>query len=193
MYSAAFESAILRCMIYEVGGFFKLTLDVEAGLIDTAAQRKAVGYVDDPLDSGGETKYGVAKNANPNIDIANLDWEGAKAIYYTKYWLAANCDKIDGRIAVLHFDGAVNNGVGRAAKFLQRAVGVTDDGAIGPGTLGAVAAKDPIDVCNSICDQRAKYYDDIIANKPSQEKYRNGWMRRIDEMRAFTTDPTRTF
>jgi lysozyme family protein len=189
MYSDAFEKAVDHAMKYEVGGFW----DVDAPGARDGTNKKASGYVNDPVDPGGETKYGVAKNANPTVDITNLDWEGAKAIYYTKYWLAAKCDKLDGRIAVLHFDSAVNHGVGRAAKFLQRAVGVTDDGAIGDGTLGAVAAKDPIDVCNSICDQRAKFYDDIIKNKPSQEKYRKGWMRRVDEMRIFTTDPARIF
>jgi lysozyme family protein len=189
MYTKAFEEAVNHAMLYEVGGFW----NVDAPGARDGTNKRNSGYVNDPDDAGGETKYGIAKNANPDVDIANLDWEGAKEIYYKKYWLAAKCDKMNGRVAVLHFDGAVNHGVGRAAKFLQRAAGVEDDGAIGPGTLGAVAAKDPIDLCNSICDQRAKFYDDIIKNKPSQEKFRKGWMRRIDEMREYTTDPDRTF
>ena len=39
------------------------------------------GYVNDPRDSGGETKYGIAKKFYPNLDIKNLTVEQAKAIY----------------------------------------------------------------------------------------------------------------
>lgn len=193
MYSNAFEKAVDHAMLYEVGGFWRLTPEVEAGLIATKEQRKAVGYTIDPNDRGGETKFGVAKNANPDIDVTDLTWAHAKDVYFKRYWIAGKCENMAGRVAVLHFDGCVNHGVGRAAKFLQRALGVTDDGAIGPGTLAALNSKDPIEVCNSICNQRVKFYDKIIANDPTQAKYRNGWMRRIDEMRVFTTDPARDF
>ncbi len=189
MYTKAFEDAVNHAMLYEVGGFW----NVDAPGARDGTNKRACGYVNDPHDAGGETKYGVAKNANPTVDIANLNWEGAKAIYYSHYWLAAKCDQMPGRVAVLHFDGAVNHGVGRAAKFLQRALIIGDDGVIGPGTLSALAHADPITVCNGICDQRAKYYNDIVAAKPDQARYLAGWMRRINEMRAFTTDPARTF
>jgi lysozyme family protein len=135
----------------------------------------------------------VAKSGNPDLNIATLDWEGAKRVYFRRYWLAAHCDELASRIAVLHFDGAVNHNPSRAGIFLQRAVGVEADGDIGPATLAAVAAKDAIVVCNLICDQRAKFYNDIVAKKPDQVRFLKGWLRRIDEMRAFTTDPTRTF
>jgi lysozyme family protein len=193
MQTQAFEKAVDHAMLYEVGGFWKLTPDVEAGLIDTPEQRKAVGYTIDPTDRGGETKFGVAKNANPDLDITNLTWAQAKDVYYGRYWVPGKCEEMPARVAVLHFDGCVNHGVGRAAKFLQRALGVEDDGAIGNGTLSALAAQDEISVCNAICDQRAKFYDAIIAHDPSQSKYRKGWMRRIEEMRVFTTDPNGIF
>ena len=45
-------------------------------------------------------------------------------------------------IAFAHFDAAVNTGVRQAAKLLQRAAGVEDDGRIGAITLGAVRAAD---------------------------------------------------
>lgn len=193
MYPAAFESAIFHCMIYEVGSFFKLTPEVEAGLVNTPAQRKAVGYVDDPLDRGGETKFGVAKNANPDLDITNLTWEGAKAVYYDRYWVAGMCDQLDARVGILHFDGCVNHGVVRSKKFLQRAVGVVEDGIIGKVTLAAIQTMDPIDLCNKICDIREQFYRDIVARNPSQSRFLNGWLRRISEMREFSTDPSANF
>jgi lysozyme family protein len=194
MYTKAFEDAINHAMLYEVGGHWNLeTPGVREGRISTAEQRKACGYVNDPLDRGGETKYGVAKNANPDLNITTLDWEAAKRVYFKRYWLAGDCQDMPGRVAVLHFDGCVNHGVGRAAKFMQRAAGVEADGDIGPASLKAINAKDQIALCNLVCDQRAAFYNNIVANNPPQVKYLKGWMRRINEMRAYVTDPARTF
>lgn len=189
VYSGTFIQAVQHLMLYEIGGFVDVTAP---GFLDGSNAHQS-GYENDPTDPGGETNYGIAKNANPNIDIANLDWTGAQAIYFQKYWIAGHCDKMPGCVAVLHFDGCVNNGVGAAAKFLQNAVNVTADGAIGPGTLAAVSSADYIAVCNAICDQRIQYYNNIVGRKPEQIKYLAGWTRRIEEMRIFTTDPNRNF
>jgi lysozyme family protein len=193
-YPKAFEEAVSHSMKYEVGGFWDVNHPaVAGGLIDTRANRKAVGYVDDPDDAGGETKFGVAKNANPDLDIARLTWEQAKAVYFVRYWLAGKCDRLPPRVAVLHYDGCVNHGIKRANMFLQRAVGVTPDGAIGSVTLAKVRLARELDLCDSIADQRALFYRQLAARKPSQGKYLAGWLRRIDEMRAFVTDPGRAF
>jgi lysozyme family protein len=200
-YTKSFEAAVNHAMLYEVGSHWNPdTPGVREGLIETQQQRRNVGYVNDPLDRGGETKYGVASKANPDLDIANLDWEGAKRVYFRRYWLAANCDDltlISPRLAVLHFDGAVNHGVGRAGRFLQRAVGAVEDGDVGPATLKAVREfikkNGDIPLCNKICDLRADFYNQIVARDPSQKRFINGWMRRINEMRAFTTDPNVNF
>lgn len=180
-------------MLYEIGGFWKLTPEVIQGLITTDGQKRAVGYTNDPTDRGGETKYGIAKNANTDLNIATLDWEGAKRVYTKRYWLQGDCQNMSARVAVLHFDGCVNHGVGKAAIFLQTAVGATADGDIGPATIAALNSKNDIDVCNGICDRREEFYRNIVANNPSQGKYINGWLRRIQEMRAFTTNPATVF
>lgn len=197
-YPVSFETAVNHAMLYEVGGHWNSSSPgVEEGLISTPGQRKAVGYVNDPLDRGGETKFGVAKNANPNVDVTGLTWSEAKSIYYQNYWLTSKCDRITSlspRLAVLHFDGAINHGVGRAGRFLQRAVGATEDGAIGPGTLkaleSAISQKGDIALVNAICDLREAFYEDIIRKNPTQERFRNGWLRRIREMREFATNPS---
>ncbi len=189
MYTQAFESAVNHAMLYEVGGSWNLTTP---GVID-GTNLKACGYGNDPTDRGGETKYGIAKAANPDVDILNLDWEGAKAIYYRNYWLAGSCDKLAGRIGALHFDGCMNHGVGRAAKFLQRAISATDDGNIGPASIASANKANPIVVCQSICNQRVKYYNDIVKQAPAQVKYLKGWTRRIEEMRVFSTNPNGKF
>ena len=86
------------------------------------------------------------------------------------------------KVAILHFDGCVNHGVTNAAKFLQRAVNVVDDGMIGPVTLGRLQASDVDGVCDSICRQRADFYNAIVARKPSQARFIKGWLARINEV-----------
>jgi lysozyme family protein len=193
-YTRAFEKAVDHAMLYEVGGFWNVAHPaVKMGLIDSQEHRKAVGYTNDPVDAGGETKFGIAKRANPTVDIAKLTWEGALAIYYSHYWLKGKCDRLYPNVAVLHFDGCVNFGVGQAAKFLQRAVSVQVDGAIGELTIDAARMLNQITVCNTICDQRDTYYKQIVFNKPAQGRFLNGWLRRNAEMREFSTNPSNKF
>jgi lysozyme family protein len=193
-YTPAFEKAVDHTMLYEVGGFWNVAHPaVKMGLIDSKENRRAVGYTNDPVDVGGETKFGIAKRANPTVDIAKLTWEGALAIYYSHYWLKGKCDRLPANIAVLHFDGCVNFGVGQAAKFLQRSVSVQVDGAIGEITIDAAKMLNQITVCNTICDHRDNYYKQIVFNKPAQGRFLNGWLRRNAEMRAFSTNPANKF
>lgn len=186
MYSPEFEMAVEHAMLYEVGGHWNLDKPgVREGLIDTKEQRRAVGYVNIPQDRGGETKYGIAARANPDVDIADLDWEAAKRIYYKRYWLASDCDQLPPRLSLLHFDGAVNHGIGRANKFLQRAVGAAADGDIGPATLAAVRAADELKVCEKICHMREEFYRAIVDRDSSQSMFLNGWLRRINEVKEY--------
>jgi lysozyme family protein len=75
------------------------------------------------------------------------------------------------------FDGAVNSGVGQAAKWLQRAVGVKDDGIIGQGTLAAVRAMDQYKLAAVFNGQRLKFMTELKVF----DKYGKGWARRIAE------------
>jgi lysozyme family protein len=102
------------------------------------------GYVNDPNDPGGETKFGISKRAYPNIDIPNLTIDGAKAIYLEDYWRRCVCDALPSPINFSVFDTAVNSGVREAAKLLQETLGVPAEGIIGPGTREAIQGKDPI-------------------------------------------------
>lgn len=113
-------------------------------------------------DAGGWTKWGVAQNANPDVDVANLTKEGALKIYYDRYWKASGADKItDPKLQAVHFDAAVNHGVGGAAESLKQS---------GNTAEGYLAA-------------RTQKYHNIVANNPSQKKFLNGWLNRIDDLR----------
>lgn len=96
------------------------------------------GYVNDPRDPGGETKFGISKRAYPNEDIRNLTIERARAIYYRDYWIRSGCERAPEAMRFDLFDTAVNSGLSRAVRLLQLAAGVEDDGEIGPVTLKAL-------------------------------------------------------
>lgn len=98
------------------------------------------GYVNDPRDPGGETKFGISKRAYPDEDIANLTRERAMELYHRDYWLPIKGDEMTSDVATMVFDMAVNMGVGKAARVLQRALGVKEDGVLGPVTLSASRA-----------------------------------------------------
>jgi lysozyme family protein len=181
-----FEQALAHAMIYEVGSSFDPNdPETRAGLISTQAQRRKVGYTNDPEDRGGETKFGVAANANPGVDITRLNWEKATEIYSKKYWLAGGCHLLPTRVATIHLDGCINHGVIRASKFLQQVVGVNPDGMVGQGTAAAVNALDEITVCEALAARREEFYHTIVINNPAQSRFINGWMNRIAGVRAF--------
>lgn len=83
-------------------------------------------YSNDPDDPGGETKFGISKRYNPNIDIKNLTLDQAKLIYLNKYWLLAGCDSLSYPIDCITFDRSVLYGV-EDAKVWAKAADSWDD------------------------------------------------------------------
>lgn len=68
------------------------------------------GYVNDPRDPGGETKYGISKRSYPQIDIAQLTLDQAQAIYLRDFWMPSGCESMPWERALCAFDTAVNQG-----------------------------------------------------------------------------------
>jgi lysozyme family protein len=132
-------------------------------------------YSNNPRDPGGETKFGISKRAYPDLDIANLTLEQAKAIYLRDYWNRAQCDKFPPIVAFQVFDCAVNSGIGQAIRFLQRAVGVADDGQVGPMTLNAVRRLDAAEIVAKFNGQRL----DFMTKLSTWDVFGKGWARRI--------------
>lgn len=132
------------------------------------------GYVNDPDDPGQATKFGISQRAFPAEDIIGLTLERAKEIYMAKYWNTAKCDLLPQAVARVHFDTAVNQGVGTAAKILQKAAGVVVDGAIGPKTLEAAGRI----TATRYTVFRLSNYMKIIGKRPKSAKYARGWAKR---------------
>lgn len=156
------------------------------------------GYTDNPADRGnwtsgtigkGEcrgTKYGISAAAYPSEDIRALTVDQAKAIYRRDYWDRISGDALPYPVALVAFDAAVNSGVGRAVRWLQAAVGATQDGAIGQRTLAAVQATvarpdGVVGMCVEMLAQRNVF----MAASPGWAIFDDGWSRRLFRL-AFT-------
>lgn len=121
------------------------------------------------------TKYGIAANTYPDLDIGDLTLDQAKAIYRRDWWDAIGADEIDGAITYQVWDFAINAGMGTAKRALQRAVGVADDGAFGPVTLSAIRRASVPDVLLRFNAQRLRFYTSL-AKWP---EYGKGWTNRV--------------
>jgi lysozyme family protein len=105
------------------------------------------GFVNHPKDPGGMTNLGVTKRVWEEWVGHDVDEQAMRALtpeivgpmYKVKYWDKIKGDDLPDGVDYIVFDAAVNSGPGRAAKWLQAAVGASVDGAIGAGTLKAVA------------------------------------------------------
>lgn len=131
------------------------------------------GYVNDPRDPGGETKYGISKKAYPYADIKNLTIDQAKEIYKRDYWDRLEADRLPDSVRLMVFDCGVNCGLTASKKILQRAAGTKDDGIIGPKTMMAVQYTPDID--QQFAGFWLQYYTDL----PGWPTYGKGWTRRV--------------
>ena len=136
------------------------------------------GYSNHPDDPGGETNWGVTiavARANGYVgDMKDMDQTVAKAIYAKLYWLPA-FDALPYPVAFQIFDAAVNSGVGQAVRWLQRAVGVADDGKLGPLTLAAISAAPVAAVVLLFNAERLTF----MTNLSTWPSFGKGWARRI--------------
>ena len=144
------------------------------------------GYVDDPVDPGGATNLGITlrvlttwrHTAVSKDDVKNLTKDEAAAIYRASYWNALHCDSMPKGIDLMLFDTGVNMGCGRSAKFLQEAVSVAADGAIGPATLGAVNKANLADLIKGFAERRQAFYQSL----PTFVHFGKGWTNRVNQV-----------
>jgi lysozyme family protein len=149
------------------------------------------GFVNHPRDPGGATNRGVTigtlrslgmdLDGDGDVDIADLKSlteADAARVFKRFYWDAVQGDLLPSGVDYVVADFAVNSGPSRAAKHLQRAVGVTQDGNIGPQTLAAVRKADPIAVVQAVTDTRLRFLESL----PTWGTFGKGWARRVDEV-----------
>lgn len=117
------------------------------------------GYVNDPNDPGGETKYGISKRAHPHLDIQNLTPADAALVYFRDYWSKCGCSELDYPLNIVVFDSAVNCGVSKALHWLRESHDEWD-----------------------YLDKRKKFYLELA----KQDRFRGflkGWLNRLGDLR----------
>lgn len=136
-------------------------------------------YSDHKADTGGPTRHGVtqqvARNNGYQGDMRDFPVEQAKEIYRRQYWDAVRADELPDDVRFDVFDGAVNSGASQSIKWLQRAVGVTDDGALGRVTMGAVRVMPGYIVSARYNGHRLAF----MTNLKNWDAFSRGWARRI--------------
>lgn len=133
------------------------------------------GYVNDPRDPGGETKFGISKRSYPAEDIKGLTLERAKAIYRRDFWGVAGCDAVPDAMKFDLFDMAVNSGPVTAIKTLQRSAGVTPDGLLGPITLQALNSTPTPRLVARFNGHRLDFMTDL----KTWSVFGKGWAKRV--------------
>lgn len=144
------------------------------------------GLVDNPLDRGGATNRGITQRTYDAYrsthglakrSVALLEDAELRVIYHDDYWQAINGDALPEPVAAAVFDMAVSSGTWNAKIALQRAARTRTDGVIGPTTL--LAVKSTPEIVLRFLKQRAALIQEIVATRPSQVAFLEGWINRL--------------
>lgn len=139
------------------------------------------GNDDDPDDHGGRTSRGVTQREytawlteykRPNTDVWVAPQADIDQIYYDGYWMPL-CNDLPTPVDFLYFNMSVNAGPHQATMLLQRALGVIDDGRIGPVTRDAITKIDPKSFV-----LKYKVTCDAFYRRLGQPKFLRGWLNR---------------
>jgi lysozyme family protein len=142
-------------------------------------------FSDHPADPGGATRWGVTERvarANGYTGpMRQYPIEHARLVYRKLYWATTRCDELPSPLRYPVFDAAVNSGVRQSILWLQRAVGASPDGVIGPKTIAAAWAAPAEALARRMISDRLRFMTD----RKTWPVFGRGWARRIaDILRA---------
>lgn len=133
------------------------------------------GLIDDSSDPGGLTNWGISQRSYPNEDIRAMTKERAKVIFKRDFWVRVNADKLADGVAWQVSDFAYHSGPDTAVRYLQRALGVADDGYWGPTSQAAADAANESDTIMLLLSERMDFLT-RLKNWPNASR---GWVRRM--------------
>ncbi|MBB6262144.1 lysozyme family protein [Paenochrobactrum gallinarii] len=146
------------------------------------------GYVNNPKDPGGATKYGIThRTLAAHRGVASVTPAQVKAlskaeateIYRRSYWVQSGGDLLPVGIDFMAFDYGVNSGPAQAVKSLQRVVGVTADGIVGGQTVAAVKAYKG-DLIAAYAAERLRF----MRTLKTWPVFGRGWQKRVESVEA---------
>lgn len=145
------------------------------------------GYVNDPVDAGGETNFGISKRSFPDLNIRSLTQFQAAQIYKASYWNAnPQIEKLTSQeIATKTLDLMVNMGSRRGIKILQMSINqlhrsdqIPVDGKLGPMTVARANELDSKALLEALQENAARRYCSIVQSNLNQQKFLRGWLLR---------------
>jgi len=147
------------------------------------------GWSDHPSDPGGATMKGVTiatfrAFVNPKgtkDDLRKITDAQLETVYRRQYWDKVHGAELPDGVDFVTFDYSVHSGPTRAVKDLQKVVGVSQDGKIGPKTLEAIKSMGSRNVINKLCDTRLAF----LKRLKTWPTFGKGWSRRVAGVRDF--------
>lgn len=155
------------------------------------------GFVDHPRDPGGATNLGITRATLARwrrrpvsaADVKALTRAEAGAIYRGHFWDAIRADDLPAGLDIAAFDYAVNSGPAAAIRSLQKVLGLSADGRIGPATLAAARAAEPERTVRALTRERLR----VLRSLPTWPVFGRGWTSRTTrverEALAVSADP----
>jgi len=153
------------------------------------------GFVNDPVDLGGATNKGITiktfisyrkaiNGPSPTIkDLKNIPDEEWTSVLKMFFWDKWKADDIKSQsLANILVDWVWASGV-YGIKIPQRMLGVQQDGIVGPKTIEALNKEIPYIFWLSLMEERKDFVDNIVKNNPSQIRFKQGWLNRINDLK----------
>ncbi len=150
----------------------EVATDVIAEALPKVSRDEMIDFVISTLEGGDKVitdsngaiaKFGVNKEANPDVDVAGLTYDGAAGIATERYWKKIDADNLpmDMRLPALSF--AFTSGVAQTKELLKEA--------------GGDARK--------FNELAAKFYSDLATKNPEKYgQYLEGWNKRLAKVNA---------
>lgn len=167
-----------------------ITIKPNESLESAYLRAKKVGFANDPNDTGGATMVGVTIGTyrtycrykgwkSPSVnDLKEMPYKVWRDIVYTLYWSKWKAENIiDQNVANIVVDWVWGSGA-TTIKKVQKLLGVTADGIVGPKTLASL--NNMYEIKDKIYQARKAYFEAIVRNNPTQKKWLRGWMNRLN-------------
>ena len=169
--------------------------------VNTTAWDAALAFVWRPENDGADnnsapgeqflTRWGVVEatwehardeGIVPDVDLSQATKDDLATVLRTLFWNVCSCDRMAGGgargVALMVFNMAMVAGPGRAARLLQRLIGATEDGQIGPLTVSAMLSHtNHLD----LIDKLAVADEAFFASLAQAGRFLKGWDRRAED------------
>ena len=150
------------------------------------------GFVDHPYDDGGPTNMGITHEALARwrgVDdvsaeqVRSITRSEAKSIFRSLYWDRVRAEEMHQIVSMVVMDGAVNHGVGKISKFLQRTLGREESGEIADDDINELRSKagdeeGAVRIATAIADLRRDHY----VNHKDAVHFLRGWRNRLTDV-----------